>query len=106
MDPYDKPTSSSAASSAQGVGSSSPVDTPTPSLFAQDQTQSSVSKFLKGKEQEWKAVTERKGPLTLLELPVDILRLIVKEVRYLVLPLPHASFPFANINLLQDDAYE
>jgi hypothetical protein len=88
MAPHDKPICSNGASAAQGVGSSSPVDTPTPSLFARDQTRSAVSKFLGGKEQEWKAVTERKGPLTLLELPVDILRLIVKEVRLSNYPLP------------------
>jgi hypothetical protein len=51
------------------------------SISACEQSRSAVSKFLKGKEEEWKAVSERKGPLTLLELPVDILRLIVKEVR-------------------------
>ena len=44
-------------------------------------TTSVISKFLKGKEREWEAVSQRKGPLTLLELPVDVLRLIVKEVR-------------------------
>jgi hypothetical protein len=41
---------------------------------------SSISRLLKGKEREWKAVRSKMGPLYLLDLPVDILRLIVKEV--------------------------
>lgn len=39
-----------------------------------------VHKFFKGKENVGKALSERSGKLTLLELPVDILRLIVQEV--------------------------
>ncbi len=40
-----------------------------------------VRKLLKGKEDEWTAVISRKqGKLTLLELPLDVLRLIVAEV--------------------------
>jgi hypothetical protein len=39
-----------------------------------------MSKHLKGKEKEWKAISHKSGPLTLLELPDDVLRLIVKEV--------------------------
>lgn len=41
-----------------------------------------VSGYLGEKDQEWKALYEKKRPLTLLELPVDILRLVVKEVCY------------------------
>lgn len=41
----------------------------------------SVHKFFKGKENVGKALSERSGKLTLLELPVDILRLIVQEVK-------------------------
>ncbi len=41
---------------------------------------STISRLLKGKDREWEAATHRPGPLTLLELPADILRLIVKEV--------------------------
>ena len=44
-------------------------------------THLSVSKYLKGKEREWREVSERGRPLDLLELPVDILNLIVKEAR-------------------------
>ncbi|RBQ75774.1 hypothetical protein VDGD_08757 [Verticillium dahliae] len=56
-----------------------------------------LRKLLKGKEEEWSAVSRRTGRLTLLELPFDILRLIVNEVCRLPVPLPHAlsfSFPF------------
>jgi hypothetical protein len=38
-----------------------------------------LSKLLKGKEEEWAAVAQRKGPLRLLDLPMDILKEIVKE---------------------------
>jgi hypothetical protein len=39
-----------------------------------------ISNLLKDKEQEWAAVMEKKGPLQLLDLPMDILKEIVKEV--------------------------
>jgi len=39
------------------------------------------SKFLKGREEEWTAVAQKKGPLQLLDLPMDVLKEIVKEVR-------------------------
>lgn len=39
-----------------------------------------ISSLLKNKEQEWAAVMEKKGPLELLDLPMDILKEIVKEV--------------------------
>lgn len=41
-----------------------------------------LSKLLKGKEKKWGAAANRNGPLHLLELPLDILRLIVKEVTH------------------------
>lgn len=42
-----------------------------------------ISNFLKDKEQEWTAVVEkRNGPLRLLDLPMDVLKEIVKEVAY------------------------
>jgi hypothetical protein len=41
-----------------------------------------ISSLLKDKEKEWTAVVEnRKGPLRLLDLPMDVLKEIVKEVR-------------------------
>ncbi|ORY66450.1 uncharacterized protein BCR38DRAFT_340562 [Pseudomassariella vexata] len=42
----------------------------------------SLSRLLKGKEREWMAVRSKMGPLHLLDLPVDILRLIVKEITH------------------------
>jgi hypothetical protein len=39
-----------------------------------------ISHLLKDKEQEWTAVAEREGPLRLLDLPMDVLKEIVKEV--------------------------
>jgi hypothetical protein len=39
-----------------------------------------ISNLLKDKEQEWTAVMEKKGPLQLLDLPMDVLKEIVKEV--------------------------
>jgi hypothetical protein len=41
-----------------------------------------LSKLLKGKEDEWTAVAQKKGPLQLLDLPMDVLKEIVKEVGY------------------------
>jgi hypothetical protein len=39
-----------------------------------------MSSLLKGREKEWTAVAEKKGPLRLLDLPMDVLKEIVKEV--------------------------
>lgn len=39
-----------------------------------------VIKLLKGKEKEWTKVVEKKGPLRLLDLPVDILQEIIAHV--------------------------
>lgn len=39
-----------------------------------------ISYLLKDKEQEWTAVVDRQGPLRLLDLPIDVLKEIVKEV--------------------------
>ncbi len=52
---------------------------------SRDQSRPTVSKYLKDKEREWNKVSERNGPLALLELPVDILRLIVKEASFAIL---------------------
>lgn len=54
------------------LGSDSGKSSPDPSQL--------MSKLLQGKEKEWAAVIEKKGPLTLLDLPVDILKEIVREV--------------------------
>ena len=39
-----------------------------------------ISNLLKDKEQEWTAVAKKQGPLQLLDLPLDVLKEIVKEV--------------------------
>ncbi len=42
-------------------------------------TKGLMSKFLGNKEEEWAAVA-RNGPLNLLDLPVDVLKEIIREV--------------------------
>lgn len=80
MIPNDKLPSPNPFLATQDVGSCLHFDAPSTSMSARDQTRSAVAKYLGGREQEWKAVSARKGPLNLLELPLDILRLIVNEV--------------------------
>ncbi|KAI1501694.1 hypothetical protein F5X99DRAFT_381394 [Biscogniauxia marginata] len=41
-----------------------------------------ISKLLKGKNHEWEVIRSKTGPLHLLDLPVDILRLVVKEITH------------------------
>ncbi|KAG0650636.1 hypothetical protein D0Z07_2514 [Hyphodiscus hymeniophilus] len=41
-----------------------------------------ISNLLKDKEQEWAAVVKKQGPLQLLDLPLDVLKEIVKEVTH------------------------
>jgi hypothetical protein len=62
------------------------MDTPESSTSGKIQqttidAKSKISSLLKDKEQEWAAVVEKKGPLQLLDLPMDVLKEIVKEVR-------------------------
>jgi hypothetical protein len=62
------------------------MDTPESSTSGKIQqtsidARSKISSLLKDKEQEWAAVVEKKGPLQLLDLPMDVLKEIVKEVR-------------------------
>lgn len=45
-----------------------------------DQGSSVISEYLRSKDPYWDNIQERTEPLNLLELPVDVLRLIVKEV--------------------------
>lgn len=42
-----------------------------------------MAQLLKDKEKEWAAAIEKKGPLQLLDLPVDVLKEIIKEVSIL-----------------------
>lgn len=52
-----------------------------PSEKAGMDARSKISNLLKEKEQEWTSVVEkRNGPLRLLDLPMDILKEVVKEV--------------------------
>lgn len=63
----------------------SPFDTPD-SLASQkmenteNDARATISNLLKDKEREWAAVAAKKGPLKLLDLPLDVLKEIVKEV--------------------------
>jgi len=65
------------------TGSSSGMDTPLEATYEKSSmnARSKISSLLKDKEQEWTAVTAKKGPLRLLDLPLDVLKEIVKEVR-------------------------
>lgn len=51
-------------------------------VASQEKSDNVVSDYVKEKVQQPGGVYDRKGPLTLLELPADILRLIVKEVKH------------------------
>lgn len=65
----------------------SPFDTPD-SLASQkmenteNDARATISNLLKDKEREWAAVAAKKGPLKLLDLPLDVLKEIVKEVTH------------------------
>ncbi|CCU76824.1 F-box domain-containing protein [Blumeria hordei DH14] len=41
-----------------------------------------ISDLLKDREIEWTAIVAKKGPLQILDLPIDILKLIVKEITH------------------------
>lgn len=63
----------------------SPFDTPGSGASqkmekADIDARATISNLLKDKEREWAAVAAKKGPLKLLDLPLDILKEIVKEV--------------------------
>lgn len=65
-----------------------------------DQGSSVISEYLRSKDPYWDNVQERTEPLNLLELPVDVLRLIVKEVRQsCVIRLPPLPSRYANLRL-------
>lgn len=70
--------------SSEGTSAFSPKSAQFQADDANDTTERSIRlvKLLKGKEREWAAVVEKKnGPLRLLDLPMDVLKEIVKEVR-------------------------
>ena len=78
--------SQSESSEAVGDGLSLFESNGSPPKLERELGPSHVHKFLRGKESVGKALSERSGKLTLLELPMDILRLIVQEV-WRLLPL-------------------
>ena len=72
------------STTSEGTGTFSPKS----SHFQADEDNDATARrngllrLLKGKEREWAAVVEKKnGPLRLLDLPMDVLKEIVKEVR-------------------------
>jgi len=64
---------------AESVGSITRTQ-PTEEKAEEPVTIDKITKLLKGKEREWTAVAEKKGPLRLLDLPVDILQEIITHV--------------------------
>jgi hypothetical protein len=54
-----------------------PSQRPSPTLSEK----AALVRSLKGKEKEWTVVAEKKRPLQLLDLPVDILKEIIDKVR-------------------------
>lgn len=60
-----------------------------------NRTQMLLAKLLQGREREWSGVAEKDKPLRLLDLPVDVLQAIVKEVTHTndltALALTHSS---------------
>lgn len=51
-------------------------------------SEAKVARLLKGKEKDWAAAANKEGPLRFLDLPLDILKIILKEVSVLVRKLP------------------
>jgi len=90
--PFDPqiPTSHSQSEESSQVSPTQPL-LPASSSRQETAPKQVVEKLLKGKEVVGKTLAERSGKLTLLELPVDILRLIVHEVRELHSTNPPSS---------------
>lgn len=66
-----------------------------PIIEHSNRTQMLLAKLLQGREREWSGVAEKDKPLRLLDLPVDVLQAIVKEVTHTndltALALTHSS---------------
>ncbi|KAI5926774.1 hypothetical protein F4810DRAFT_699470 [Camillea tinctor] len=58
------------------------TESPHPETPSCDPPMPTISRLLKGKSHEWEVIRSKTGPLNLLDLPVDILRLIVKEITH------------------------
>lgn len=84
--------------------SETPPESPTPRVLAREQPIPSISRLLKGKEHEWKIVTAKPGPLHLLDLPVEVLRLVTKEVSGK--SFPDTSHPGSNNTMCADHPYQ
>lgn len=61
-----------------------------------DHDSSIIAKYMKSKDPDWDNLPQRTEPLNLLELPVDVLRLIVKEVRTIHAASIGCEVPFLN----------
>jgi hypothetical protein len=57
-----------------------------------------ISSLLEAREQEWTALVEKQGPLGLLDMPMDVLKEIVKEVGVSLAPriFNHAEIDIGN----------
>lgn len=71
-----------------------------------DQGNSVISEYLKSRDPDWDNIQQRTEPLNLLELPVDVLRLIVKEVCMLLLLLCAPYSCETVINFSADHSYK
>lgn len=55
--------------------------------------QKRMTRLLKGKDKEWESRAKRKGPLRLLDLPLDVLKIVLKEVCLPHLHIEHTAKP-------------
>ncbi|KAI1433024.1 hypothetical protein GGR50DRAFT_670924 [Xylaria sp. CBS 124048] len=60
-----------------------------------DSVSSAVIQRMREKDREWRAIKSKEAPLTLMDLPVDVLRLIVSQIGYpndlIALALTHSA---------------
>ncbi|KAF2144765.1 uncharacterized protein K452DRAFT_296160 [Aplosporella prunicola CBS 121167] len=84
--PSDKPAHDSRAPPSPHNHDTAPGRLPSddPSEGDMSHPREAISKLLNGKEQEWNSIAQKKAPLQLLDLPVDILRGIIDN-------LPHTN---------------
>ena len=87
MDQDQLPTPNQAARSAASQPqaevfnlSTQPECSRSDSLDSADMRKAKMMQLLKGKEKDWTPVARRERPLQLLDLPMDILKDIMKEV--------------------------
>lgn len=63
----------------QDNGEDSAEDQPVEIATSDELAAAKMASLLSSKKREWEAIKKKTRPLRLLDLPVDILRLIVKE---------------------------